>query len=347
MEGGRATLSDVYQSAKKLLLNTCDCLERLERLDYSASSDLSLSLSNDISQIQSLCVQMDRFWCSIAAKSQRDLWKRVKKTSLMNQYVYRKFSQHYKAIIGADFVTKELQADLNDHEAFPFVLLGNKVDVDGGNSRKVTEKKAREWCASRGNLPYFETFAKEGYNIEDAFLNVAKIASENEHTQDIYFPGISETVLEAEQRDKRNKVNAASRDTSSCASVIGDVVTELKMKNGDEILAVKHVDGGVILATTTLEGHFIHCGMRLVCGLIVVIVLLNLKKGESRRSKSGSRSNSFVNCRAHSASLADYGGVGDGKTSNTKAFENAIRNLSQYEELVMEKHQTQRHLKMQ
>ncbi|XP_016167802.1 probable polygalacturonase [Arachis ipaensis] len=88
-------------------------------------------------------------------------------------------------------------------------------------------------------------------------------------------------------------------------------------------------------------------GMRLVCGLIVVIVLLNLKKGESRRSKSGSRSNSFVNCRAHSASLADYGGVGDGKTSNTKAFENAIRNLSQYEELVMEKHQTQRHLKMQ
>nr|XP_025689739.1 ras-related protein Rab7 isoform X1 [Arachis hypogaea] len=207
----------------------------------------------------------------------------VGKTSLMNQYVYRKFSQHYKATIGADFVTKELQvddklvtlqiwdtagqerfnslgaafyrgadccvlvydvnahktfdtlnnwhdefikqADLNDHEAFPFVLLGNKVDVDGGNSRKVlkrvwafeinmhsfeveisfnllqvTEKKAREWCASRGNLPYFETSAKEGYNVEEAFLNVAKIASENEHTQDIYFPGISETVSEAEQR---------------------------------------------------------------------------------------------------------------------------------------------------
>ncbi|RYR18895.1 hypothetical protein Ahy_B03g063509 isoform A [Arachis hypogaea] len=179
----------------------------------------------------------------------------VGKTSLMNQ----KFSQHYKATIGADFVTKELQvddklvtlqiwdtagqerfnslgaafyrgadccvlvydvnahktfdtlnnwhdefikqADLNDHEAFPFVLLGNKVDVDGGNSRKVTEKKAREWCASRGNLPYFETSAKEGYNVDEAFLNVAKIASENEHTQDIYFPGISETVSEAEQRE--------------------------------------------------------------------------------------------------------------------------------------------------
>ncbi|XLU94722.1 hypothetical protein S245_009074, partial [Arachis hypogaea] len=32
------------------------------------------------------------------------------------------------------------QADLNDHEAFPFMLLGNKVDVDGGNSRKVALK---------------------------------------------------------------------------------------------------------------------------------------------------------------------------------------------------------------
>ncbi|RYR48257.1 hypothetical protein Ahy_A07g034267 isoform E [Arachis hypogaea] len=127
MEGGRATLSDVYQSAKKLLLNTCDCLERLERLDYSASSDLSLSLSNDISQIQSLCVQMDRFWCSIAAKSQRDLWKRVKKTSLMNQYVYRKFSQHYKAIIGADFVTKELQVD--DSSLYRSVVLSYLITL--------------------------------------------------------------------------------------------------------------------------------------------------------------------------------------------------------------------------
>ncbi|KAL4300869.1 hypothetical protein AHAS_Ahas17G0244000 [Arachis hypogaea] len=31
--------------------------------------------------------------------------------SLEFRYVYRKFSQHYKAIIGADFVTKELQVD--------------------------------------------------------------------------------------------------------------------------------------------------------------------------------------------------------------------------------------------
>nr|ACF81381.1 unknown [Zea mays] len=32
----------------------------------------------------------------------------VGKTSLMNQYVHKKFSQQYKATIGADFVTKEV-----------------------------------------------------------------------------------------------------------------------------------------------------------------------------------------------------------------------------------------------
>jgi len=50
---------------------------------------------------------------------------------------------------------------------------------------QVTEKKARDWCASRGNIPYFETSAKEGYNVEEAFLCVAKIALENEHDQDM------------------------------------------------------------------------------------------------------------------------------------------------------------------
>ncbi|XP_022859815.1 ras-related protein Rab7 isoform X2 [Olea europaea var. sylvestris] len=117
----------------------------------------------------------------------------VGKTSLMNQYVNKKFSNQYKATIGADFLTKEvqfedrlftlqiwdtagqerfqslgvafyrgadccvlvydvnvmksfdnlnnwreeflIQASPSDPENFPFVVIGNKVDVDGGNSR--------------------------------------------------------------------------------------------------------------------------------------------------------------------------------------------------------------------
>ena len=82
MEGGGGTLSEIHQSAKKLLLRSRDGLERLE---YSApaaaavsgaDSELSFAVKKDITQIQSLCVEMDRLWRSIAAKPQRDLWKR-------------------------------------------------------------------------------------------------------------------------------------------------------------------------------------------------------------------------------------------------------------------------------
>ncbi|RYR36636.1 hypothetical protein Ahy_A09g041602 isoform A [Arachis hypogaea] len=224
----------------------------------------------------------------------------VGKTSLMNQYVHKKFSQQYKATIGADFVTKELQIDdrlvtlqiwdtagqerfqslgvafyrgadccvlvydvnimrsfdtldnwheeflkqvlpvffwmivsfvvlhdcihigltwgirilylgqetqfsdianPSDPRKFPFILLGNKIDIDGGNSRVVSEKKAKDWCTSKGNIPYFETSAKEDYNVDAAFLCIAKTALANEHEQDIYFQGIPEAVTpENEQR---------------------------------------------------------------------------------------------------------------------------------------------------
>ncbi|XP_038883832.1 membrin-11-like [Benincasa hispida] len=79
--GGGSTLSEIYQSAKRLLLKTRDGLEKLERLEYTAASgmdspEISFSIKRDITQIQSLCVEMDRLWRSVAAKSQRDLWKR-------------------------------------------------------------------------------------------------------------------------------------------------------------------------------------------------------------------------------------------------------------------------------
>lgn len=36
-----------------------------------------------------------------------------------------------------------LQASPSDPENFPFVVLGNKVDVDGGNSRVVSPSSSR------------------------------------------------------------------------------------------------------------------------------------------------------------------------------------------------------------
>lgn len=102
----------------------------------------------------------------------------------------------------------DMQANPADPTGFPFILLGNKIDVDGGNSRvvrfygqhstlffecladdlifiQVSEKKAKEWCSSKGTIPYFETSAKEDINVDAAFLCIAKTALANTHEQDM------------------------------------------------------------------------------------------------------------------------------------------------------------------
>ncbi|KAF2612706.1 hypothetical protein F2Q70_00009157 [Brassica cretica] len=125
------------------------------------------------------------------------------------RYVHKKFSLQYKATIGADFVTKELQigdklvtlqASPADPKTFPFIVLGNKVDIGGGSTRVVSESKAADWCASNGNIPYFETSAKEDYNVDEAFFTIAKTALANENDQDIYFQGIPAAVPENEPK---------------------------------------------------------------------------------------------------------------------------------------------------
>jgi len=48
---------------------------------------------------------------------------------------------------------------------------------------QVSNKRAIEWCGSKGNIPYHETSAKEDTNIDEAFLSVAHIALSNERKQ--------------------------------------------------------------------------------------------------------------------------------------------------------------------
>ncbi|KAK7364959.1 hypothetical protein VNO80_13709 [Phaseolus coccineus] len=68
-----------------------------------------------------------------------------------------------------------------------------------------------------------------------------------------------------------------------------------------------------------------------VISLIIILGSLNVKVAECR-VYSGLANIEYpaINCRKHSAVLTDFGGVGDGKTSNTKVFESAITKLSQY-----------------
>merc|ERR1712151_199089 len=139
----------------------------------------------------------------------------VGKTSLMHQYVSKKFSNQYKATIGADFLTKEVQVDdrlvtmqiwdTAGQERFQslgvafyrgadccvlvFVVIGNKIDKEG--QRVVTTKRANSWCQTAGDIPLFETSAKESINVEQAFQTIARNALKqegNEDPSDLFMP---------------------------------------------------------------------------------------------------------------------------------------------------------------
>nr|KAJ0205207.1 hypothetical protein LSAT_V11C500240740 [Lactuca sativa] len=112
---------------------------------------------------------------------------RLTLASSSHRYVNKKFSNQYKATIGADFLTKEVEFedrffilriwDTAGQERFQTLgvafyrgadccVLVYDVNVqksfdDLNNWREefliqVSEKKARAWCASKGNIPYFD-----------------------------------------------------------------------------------------------------------------------------------------------------------------------------------------------
>jgi Ras-related protein Rab-7A len=60
-------------------------------------------------------------------------------------------------------------------DTFPFMLIGNKVDLEE-DSRCVSTKAAKEWCAQNGNISFIETSASKNQNVEEAFITIAKQA---------------------------------------------------------------------------------------------------------------------------------------------------------------------------
>ena len=80
-----------------------------------------------------------------------------------------------------------IQAGPRDPEKFPFVVVGNKVDME---DKQVQTTKATTWCQQQGNIPFFESSAMSNKNVIEAFEEVARNALKQE--KDSFFPkGIS------------------------------------------------------------------------------------------------------------------------------------------------------------
>lgn len=66
-------------------------------------------------------------------------------------------------------------ADIAGAREFPFVVLGNKSDLDA-SKHVVSQTEVQAWCDAKGGIPHFLVSAKTGFNIDDAFLSVVKAA---------------------------------------------------------------------------------------------------------------------------------------------------------------------------
>ncbi|RQM18356.1 hypothetical protein DD237_002894 [Peronospora effusa] len=68
------------------------------------------------------------------------------------------------------------QTEPRDSDAFPFIVLGNKV----------LKEKAHEWCRGKIPIQYYETSAKEATSVEEAFQTIAGPALHEGHEDDMY-----------------------------------------------------------------------------------------------------------------------------------------------------------------
>ncbi|KAJ8302245.1 hypothetical protein KUTeg_021232 [Tegillarca granosa] len=63
------------------------------------------------------------------------------------------------------------------HDKFPFIVIGNKTDLQKNAENNAI---AQSWCNGKGNVSYFETSAKNGNSVEEAFDTIGQKALEQD-----------------------------------------------------------------------------------------------------------------------------------------------------------------------
>eukprot|EP01029_Cantina_marsupialis_P028106 TRINITY_DN774621_c0_g1_i1.p1 TRINITY_DN774621_c0_g1~~TRINITY_DN774621_c0_g1_i1.p1 ORF type:complete len:204 (+),score=49.70 TRINITY_DN774621_c0_g1_i1:81-692(+) len=86
------------------------------------------------------------------------------------------------------------KSGISEKSGFPFVVLGNKSDMEGG---VVKANRAQHFCAENGEMTHFQVSAKSGVNVDEAFLSAVRKALERDETAQIDLPDAAELSWEA------------------------------------------------------------------------------------------------------------------------------------------------------
>lgn len=69
-----------------------------------------------------------------------------------------------------------------DAESFPFLVVGNKTDLE--DHRKVSTLEGKKFCQQNGNMLFFEASAKNNTNVESAFKELGAAAIKRQLVSD-------------------------------------------------------------------------------------------------------------------------------------------------------------------
>ena len=82
------------------------------------------------------------------------------------------------------------------------ILIGNKIDLE--NERQVSTEEGKA-LAEQYNLSFFETSAKSGYNVNEAFFTMGELVIEKATKNTATEPERTNQNINAEQLSKKKK----------------------------------------------------------------------------------------------------------------------------------------------
>jgi len=121
------------------------------------------------------------------------------------------------------------QADPCDPDRFPFVVIANKIDME--NTREVSTERLQQWCQSKGNIPFFETSAKEAINVEEAFQTIASKVIGYDVSRDKIEPLTIKSPFDTQQLPSDNDDLFPSKNEPVAPCVSPDKIEPLTIKS--------------------------------------------------------------------------------------------------------------------
>ena len=95
------------------------------------------------------------------------------------------------------------QLNPSDPNSFPFILLGNKSDLN--NNIQTIKEEIDNYCKEHNDMPFYMTSAKDNINLEEAFNKIIDLAVEKNTKNDENFVPTKNLKLTVEKPKKKKK----------------------------------------------------------------------------------------------------------------------------------------------